>query len=105
MLKSTFAAIVALGFVGGVAFADQIVVAKLATPKAERERVIASGEVWTCVGDSCTATVKRKVNARTCIALAAEVGQIVQFGALDEAELARCNLRAAAPAATAVATR
>jgi hypothetical protein len=37
--------------------------------------------------------------------LAQEVGQVVSFGNLDEAALARCNVRAAAPPATSVATR
>lgn len=105
MLKSTFAAILALGLMGGVALADQTVVARLATPKAERERVIASGAAWTCVGDSCTATLTRKPSARACMELAQEVGQIVSFANLDETELARCNVRAAAPATTAVANR
>jgi hypothetical protein len=105
MLKSTLAAVVALGFVGGVAFAGETVVAKLATPKAEAGRVIADGAVWTCAGDSCTATLTRKANARACSQLAQEVGQIVQFGALDETELARCNQRAAATTTTAVANR
>lgn len=104
MLKSTFAAIVALGFVGGVALAGETVVAKLAAPAAETGRVIADGTVWTCAGDSCTATLTRKANARSCSELAKEVGQVVKFGDLDETALARCNVRAAAPATTAVAT-
>lgn len=105
MLKSTLAAVLALGFVGGVALAGETVTAKLAAPALETGRVIADGTVWTCAGDSCTATLTRKVNARACSELAKEVGQVVQFGNLDETQLARCNTYAAAPATTAVANR
>ncbi|MDX2233015.1 MAG: hypothetical protein NW200_00825 [Hyphomonadaceae bacterium] len=102
MTKTLFAAAAALGLFAGVALADTAVVAKLAAPTAEG-RVIASGVVWQCAGDTCQARVTKKVSARVCMELAREVGQITSFGNLGEADIARCNSRAAAPATTAVA--
>lgn len=102
--KTVIAAVAAVGMFAGVSFASAPVVAKLAAPTTEA-RVIASGEVWLCEGDTCQARMSKKVTARVCMELAREVGQITAFGDLGEAELARCNTRAAATATTAVATR
>lgn len=101
--KIAFAAVAALGLLAGAAYAKTDVTAKLAAPQAEKTRVIAAGAVWMCEGDSCTAQLQRAPTARVCMELAREVGQITAFGALSAEDIARCNTRAAAPAATAVA--
>lgn len=99
MLKSTIAAVLAVGL-AGVALADTVVTAKLAAPRGERERVIAGGQVWLCSGDTCTANLTVKASPRTCQDLAREVGLVVAFGNLNEGQLARCNARVTAAAAT-----
>jgi hypothetical protein len=88
---------------GAFAAGKTLVTAKLANPVAEKAQVIANSVVWTCEGDTCTAQLTRAVTARTCGALAAEVGQVTAFGSLTAEDLARCNLRAAAPEATVFA--
>ncbi len=103
-LKIAFAAVAALGMLAGVAYAKTAVTATLAAPYAQ-DQVIASGVVWTCAGDSCTAKLERAPTARVCMELAREVGQITAFGSLSAEDIARCNTRAAAPATTAVAQR
>ena len=103
-LKIAFAAVAALGLLGGVAYAKTAVTATLAAPTTQSS-VIASGVVWTCAGDSCSAKLERAPSARVCMELAREVGQITAFGSLSAADVARCNTRAAAPAATAIAQR
>ena len=104
-MKIAFAAVAALGLFSGAAYAKSVVTATLAAPVAERTQVIASGVVWTCAADSCQAKLDRAPTARVCMDLAREVGQIAAFGALTAEDVARCNTRAAAPPATAVAQR
>ena len=104
-IKFAAAAIAALALTGGVALAKTDVTAKIAAPQPERTRVIAAGVVWMCSGDTCTAKLPSQPNARICMALAREVGQVVAFSELKDEDLARCNTRAAAVATTAVATR
>jgi hypothetical protein len=104
MKKFAVAAVASFGLLAGVAFADTVVTAKLAAPTTQT-RVVASGAVWACEGDSCQARLTRKPSARTCMELAREVGQITAYGDLGEADIARCNTRAAAPATTTVAQR
>lgn len=88
---------------GAFAAGKTYVTAKLATPVAERAQVIANGVVWTCEADACTAQFARAVTPRVCAELAKEVGQVTAIGELTTEELARCNLRAAAPEATVFA--
>lgn len=103
-MKIAFAAVAALGLLAGAAYAKTDVSAKLAVAQPAHSRVIASGVIWNCEGDSCTAKLERAPTARNCMDLAGKVGQVVSFGGLNEADLARCNARAAAVApATAVA--
>ncbi len=103
-VKFAVAAIAALCVsTGAFAAGKTYVTAKLATPVAERAQVIANGVVWTCEGDSCTAQFARAVTARVCGELAKEVGQITAIGDLSAEDLARCNLRAAAPEQTVFA--
>lgn len=102
--KFVVAAIAALCVsTGALAAGNSLVSAKLATPVAERAQVIANGVVWTCEGDTCTAHFSRAVTARVCGELAKEVGQVTAIGNLSAEDLARCNLRAAAPEATVFA--
>lgn len=88
---------------GAFAAGKTYVTAKLATPVAERAQVIANGVVWTCEADACTAQFARAITPRVCGELAKEVGQVTAIGDLTAEELARCNLRAAAPNATVFA--
>lgn len=69
---------------------------KLDTPKAEAQQFVVDGYLWSCEGDTCSATIKRKkVTVRTCQKVAREIGSFVSFenenGALDAAQLDKCN--------------
>lgn len=102
--KFAIAAIAALCVsTGAFAAGKTYVTAKLATPVAAKAQVIANSVVWTCEGDTCTAQFARAVTARVCGELAKEVGQVTAMGDLTTEDLARCNLRAAAPNATVFA--
>ena len=102
-IKIAFAAVAALGLLAGAAYAKTDVTAKIATAQPAHSRVIASGVIWACEGDTCTAKLERAPTARNCIDLASKVGQVVSMGGLAETDLARCNTRAAITTNTAVA--
>ncbi len=102
--KFAIAAIAALCIsTGAFAAGKTYVTAKLATPVSEKSQVIANSVVWTCEGDTCTAQFSRAVTTRVCGELAKEVGRVTSIGDLSAEDLARCNLRAAAPEATVFA--
>ncbi|MDZ4778012.1 MAG: hypothetical protein SGJ23_14625 [Alphaproteobacteria bacterium] len=102
--KFAIAAIAALCIsTGAFAAGKTYVTAKLASPVSEKSQVIANSVVWTCEGDTCTAQFSRAVTTRVCGELAKEVGRVTSIGDLSAEDLARCNLRAAAPEATVFA--
>lgn len=78
--------------------AAQVHTATLASPFAERTRIIAGRAVWYCEGDSCTASVERPITVRACRLLAREVGEIAAFtgaeAALTAEQIASCNTAA-----------
>ncbi|MEM1390052.1 MAG: hypothetical protein AAGG45_03145 [Pseudomonadota bacterium] len=69
---------------------------KLETPKTEAQQIVADGNLWSCEGDTCTATLNRKkATVRTCQKAAKEIGSFVSFesanNALSDAQLGKCN--------------
>jgi hypothetical protein len=78
------------------AFAGTQFTAQLATPKAERERVVAASAVWICEGETCTAELKSsKISLKACKGVAAEIGALTSFASanaeMDADDLAKCN--------------
>ncbi|MEM7493026.1 MAG: hypothetical protein AAF296_06555 [Pseudomonadota bacterium] len=69
---------------------------KLETPKTEAQQIVADGNLWSCEGDTCTATLNRKkATVRTCQKAAKEIGSFVSFesvnNALSDDQLGKCN--------------
>jgi hypothetical protein len=70
--------------------------ASLAAP-ASKSRIVVHGLLWTCSGQRCTATAASDSRpVIVCMALARELGTVLGFStgsvALNEADLARCNM-------------
>lgn len=69
--------------------------AEVTAPAKDNARPIASGMVWKCAGNVCTAGEGTSRPAIVCARLAKEVGPLASFVAGDKAfaaeELARCN--------------
>ncbi len=67
---------------------------ELAEPAAEPV-LVADGLAWRCQGSHCTAAKSNSRPLTVCVRLQRKAGPIARFesakGALDEAELARCN--------------
>lgn len=94
----TFSAI-AFAFAGVAAAASAnatVFTLKLDTPKAEAQQIVVDGYLWSCEGDTCSATLNRKkATVRTCQKAAREIGTFASFenenGALSESQLEKCN--------------
>jgi hypothetical protein len=79
--------------------ADHLVTAKLAAPLKARVMPVAGGSVFTCEGDTCTASEGADTNTvHACRDLAHVVGALTSFGTaarpLSAAKLAACNTSA-----------
>jgi len=91
------AAAIALAGVAAAASANATTFTlKLETPKTEAQQIVVDGNLWSCEGDTCSATLNRKkATVRTCQKAAREIGAFVSFenenGALSEAQLNKCN--------------
>jgi hypothetical protein len=98
LLSAAIAATLLLA--SSAAFAvSNTVVAKLETPMAEAQVVIAGNAAWTCQNDSCSVVLDRKTPmVRDCRVIAREVGRIASFKVgtkeLDVAGIAECNTSA-----------
>jgi hypothetical protein len=107
MKRRILAASAALAaLVAGQAFAGDAITAKLATPVAEKTKVIAGGAMFSCEGDTCVALapMSNTFAAATCRVIADKVGAVAAFSgrrALDDRGLADCNQKALAKAAGA----
>jgi hypothetical protein len=87
----------------GAAFAADAVTAKLATPIAQKVKVVAGGAVFNCEADACiaAATSSQTFSEEACKTVANKVGPLASFEgrkAFDESRLASCNARAVAKA-------
>lgn len=92
------------------ALAAQPVTAKLATPVAEKTRIIAGGALFQCEADTCVALAPgaQTFALRTCRTLAGKVGAIESFTGntpLEADRLAACNAKASGEAGAALAKR
>lgn len=91
------AAVAALSLGVPAALAADAVVAKLASPVATQQKVIAGGSIFNCEADVCVASspAPRAQTASGCRELAKAVGAVTSYGSerrqLDEAKLASCN--------------
>ena len=93
------AAILSLSF-AGAAYAGGKVTASLKTPVAAKTKVVVSGAVYACEGDTCVALAApaRAVTLAGCKALVKEVGALNSFSngkrAIEGEDLAACNAAA-----------
>jgi hypothetical protein len=91
------AAIISSLSFAGAAYADGKVTASLKTPVAAKTKIVVSGAVYTCEGDTCVASSApaRAVTIAGCKALVKEVGQVTAFSndkrAIEGDDLAACN--------------
>ena len=99
MIRTLAFSAAALVFAGAAAAASANATTftlKLDTPKAEAQQIVVDGYLWSCEGDTCSATLNRKkATVRTCQKVAREIGSFASFenenGALDTAQLDKCN--------------
>lgn len=99
MIRTLFAAAALSMAFAAPAFArDRDFTATLQNPVPERTRIVSERAVWTCVGESCTATARQAATVRTCREFVREAGAVVAYGADGEAlsaeDLAQCNASA-----------
>ena len=78
------------------AHAGTVLTAKLLTPVAQKERLIADETLWICEESVCTAHVRStSVSVKACQKLTAQVGPLQFYGnanrALDDEALQTCN--------------
>lgn len=91
------AAVAALSFGAPAAMAADAVVAKLSSPLAAKQKVIAGASIFNCEADACVASTPapRAQTASGCRELVKAVGPVTSYGSerrqLDEAKLASCN--------------
>ncbi|MEL6858295.1 MAG: hypothetical protein AAFO74_07900 [Pseudomonadota bacterium] len=95
MIRTLTATAAAVAF-AGTAFAGTAFTAKLETPVAKAEKIVAAKALWNCADDTCKATLDRKtVRVSTCKKVVKEVGKLAEFSNSDEslsdADLERCN--------------
>lgn len=99
MIRTLAFSALALGLTGAAAASSANATAftlKLETPKTETQQIVADGNLWSCEGDTCTATLNRKkATVRTCQKVAKEIGSFVSFesanNALSESQVGKCN--------------
>lgn len=69
--------------------------AQLREPLAAPRTAVIGGVLWKCSGDLCSAPAQGSRAVVVCARVAGKIGPVVRFnapeGALDAADLARCN--------------
>ncbi|HKP79676.1 MAG TPA: hypothetical protein VJU34_11190 [Phenylobacterium sp.] len=98
------AALVALS--AGSAVAGESITVKLASPIAEKTKLIAGGAMFNCEADTCVAAApaSQTFAASTCKTIADKVGVVASFEGrkpLGADKLASCNAKAVAAAGSA----
>jgi hypothetical protein len=111
MKKSLAAAcaVFALGF-AGAALADGPVTATLEQAQGAPAKLIAAHAVFRCEASTCVAATAPDEAGTLdgCKSLAKQVGRLSSYGQfkpLDDKAMAKCNMAAAAPKASATASR